>query len=206
VRVLVVFAHPRRASFTGDVLDRVVAGLGAAGHEVEVADLYREDFQPVFRDADYAQFEGRTLGEDILREQARVERNDALVLVFPIWWWSFPAMLKGWFDRVWSNGWAYEFANNPNGSLLAPRPFGLIACAASSREVYERRGYEDMLSRQVEVGTLGFCGVSASRLVIFNDVGWDEDRQVRHLAEAGELGRTFPDWLRTLPGAARPTE
>jgi NAD(P)H dehydrogenase (quinone) len=205
VRVLVVLAHPRRASFTGDVLDRVVEGLGAAGHEVEVADLYREGFQPVFGDADYAQFEGGTLGEDILREQARVERNEGLVLVFPIWWWSFPAMLKGWFDRVWSNGWAYEFANNPNGSLLAPRPFGLIGCAASSREVYERRGYEEMLSRQVEVGTLGFCGVSASRLVIFNDVGWDDDQQARHLAEALELGRTFPEWLRVIPGASRPT-
>ena len=106
---------------------------------------------------------------------------------------------------MWSNGWAYELANNPNGSLLAPRPFGLIACAASSREVYERRGYEEMLSRQVEVGTLGFCGVSASRLVIFNDVGWDDGARERHLAEAAELGRTFPAWLRVVAGASRPT-
>jgi NAD(P)H dehydrogenase (quinone) len=205
VRVLVVFCHPRRSSFTGQVLDRIVAGLQAAGHDAEVADLYAEGFQPVFVERDYAQFEGGTLDPDILREQQRVERSDAVVLVFPIWWWSFPAMLKGWFDRVWSNGWAYEFANNPNGSLLRPRPFGLIACAASSQDVYHRRGYAEMLSRQLEVGLLGFCGVSASQLVILNDVGWDADREREHLAHAEELGRSFPRWLRTLEGASRPT-
>jgi NAD(P)H dehydrogenase (quinone) len=102
MRVLVVFCHPRRASFTGDVLDRVVAGLGEAGHAVDVADLYREGFQPVFGDEDYAQFEGGAMGADVLREQERVERSDGIVLVFPVWWWSFPAMLKGWFDRVWA--------------------------------------------------------------------------------------------------------
>jgi NAD(P)H dehydrogenase (quinone) len=206
MRVLVVFCHPRRASFTGDVLDRVVAGLGEAGHAVDVADLYREGFQPVFGDEDYAHFEGGAMGADVLREQERVERSDGIVLVFPVWWWSFPAMLKGWFDRVWANGWAYEFANNPGGSLLPPRPFGIVACAASSREVYERRGYEAMLSRQIEVGTLGFCGVGSSRLVILNDVGWDDAQQERHLEQAHELGRTWPAWLRVIPGADRPTD
>lgn len=205
MRVLVVYCHPRRASFSGRVLQRVVEGLVASGHEPEVADLYGEGFDPVFAPADYAQFEGGRLAEEILREQARVERNEALLLVFPIWWWSFPAMLKGWFDRVWSNGWAYEFANNPDGSLLAPRPFGLIACAASSADVYRRRGYDEMLTRQVEIGVLGFCGVSASRIVILNDVGWNEAREAVHLAHATELGRTFPGWLRPLADAAHPT-
>jgi NAD(P)H dehydrogenase (quinone) len=205
MRVLVIFCHPRRNSFSGRVLERVLAGLDAGGHGVELADLYREGFQPVFQESDYAQFEGGTMPEEILREQARVERNDALVLIFPVWWWSFPAMLKGWFDRVWSNGWAYEFANNPTGSLLEPRPFGLIACAASSDEVYRRRGYEEALSRQVETGVLGFCGVSASRIAILNDVGWDAEREREHLFTAERLGRTFPDWLRTVPGATNPT-
>jgi hypothetical protein len=48
------------------------------------------------RHADYAQFEHKPMPEDVRREQARVERSDALMLVFPVWWWSFPAMLKGW--------------------------------------------------------------------------------------------------------------
>ena len=205
MRVLVVFCHPRRDSFSGKVLGQVLSGLRSSGHEVEVADLYGEAFQPVFLEGDYVQFEGGRLPDDVLREQARVERNEALLLVFPIWWWSFPAMLKGWFDRVWTNGWAYEFANNPTGSLLQPRPFGLIACAASSDAVYRRRGYDEALSRQVEIGVLGFCGVSESRIVILNDVGWDAVREREHLALAEQLGRSFPRWLRPLPQARNPT-
>jgi NAD(P)H dehydrogenase (quinone) len=205
MRVLVVYCHPRRDSFSGRVLDAVMEGMLAAGHQPEVADLYAEGFDPVFASGDYAQFEGGRLPAEILREQARIERNEALLLIFPIWWWSFPAMLKGWFDRVWSNGWAYVFDNNPDGSLLEPRPFGLIACAASSEDVYRLRGYDEMLTRQVEIGVLGFCGVSASRIVIFNDVGWDHEQEIAHLARAADLGRTFPLWLRPLAEAAHPT-
>ena len=47
---------------------------------------------------------------DVLAEQARIDRADTLVLVYPIYWWSMPALLKGWIDRVFSNGWAFDYS------------------------------------------------------------------------------------------------
>ncbi|WP_163564806.1 NAD(P)H-dependent oxidoreductase, partial [Klebsiella pneumoniae] len=45
---------------------------------------------------------------DVIAEQNRIDRTDALVLVYPVYWWSMPGLLKGWIDRVFTNGWAYE--------------------------------------------------------------------------------------------------
>jgi NAD(P)H dehydrogenase (quinone) len=69
MHVLVVFCHPRRESFTGALLDGFVAGVVEADHEVELADLYREGFDPRFRVEDYAQFRSEPMPEEIVAEQ-----------------------------------------------------------------------------------------------------------------------------------------
>ena len=122
MHLLAVFCHPRRRSFTGALLDSFASGVREAGHEVELADLYSEGFDPSFRVEDYAQFQSELMPREILAEQRRVDRADALAFVFPVWWWSFPAMLKGWIDRVWSEGWAYNFTPERSKGLLRDRP------------------------------------------------------------------------------------
>src|SRR4029079_10948048 len=122
MHVLVVFCHPRRESFTGALLDGLVSGLAEADHEVELADLYREGFDPRFRAEDYAQFKSEPMPEEIVAEQRRLDRADALAFVFPVWWWSFPAMLKGWSRRVWPK----------DGPITSP-PIAPRACYATDR-------------------------------------------------------------------------
>jgi len=162
VRILVVFAHPKRDSFTGRILDSFVAGLEQAGHVAEVADLYSEGFQPLLVPEDYAQWEDRPMPADVLREQARVERSEGIALVFPVWWWSMPAILKGWFDRVFCAGWAYSEEYDPEGSLLPGRKFVLLCPAGSSKGHYSKYGYDEMFLRLFEVGTHSHCGVTES--------------------------------------------
>jgi Putative NADPH-quinone reductase (modulator of drug activity B) len=123
VRALVLYAHPEPTSFTGALKDTAVAALTAAGHTVEVSDLYGEGFDPVGgrddfatvadpgrfhyqSEQDHAHLHGGFSAE-IAREQARFAVADLLVPVFPIWWGGMPAILKGWFDRVLAYGFAY---------------------------------------------------------------------------------------------------
>lgn len=63
-------------------------------------------------DLDLYHGDARALPDEVLREQQRVERADMLVFVFPIYWWSVPALLKGWFDRVLTVNWAYKVAED----------------------------------------------------------------------------------------------
>jgi NAD(P)H dehydrogenase (quinone) len=190
VHVLVVLCHPLRSSFCGEVGERFIEGLDRAGHTHELADLYRERFDPVFSAEDYGQFRGRALEPRLLEEQARVDRADAVALVSPIWWLSLPAMLKGWFDRVWSNGWAYEWEHDPEGSLLAERPFALLLTAAGSRATWDRYGYAAALDATLRVGLLGWCGAGTSTVAILHDTGFTPEAMRRHAEcarAAGEL-------------------
>jgi NAD(P)H dehydrogenase (quinone) len=193
VHVLVVYCHPSRASFCGTVLDRFCDGLTRAGHSHDVADLYEEGFDPVFRSDDYRQFEGKPMADDVLAEQARVDRCEALAVVSPVWWLSLPAMLKGWFDRVWSNGWAYEWAHDPEGSLLAPRPFVFLLTAAGSAATWSRYGYGAALDATLRIGLLGWCGAEESTIAILHDTGFDPAAMEQHASCAGRLGETILD-------------
>ena len=95
MKILVVFCHPRRDSLTGAIADAFVEGASAAGHEIEFADLYGENFDPRLGEADEPDWgdQRKVYSPEVLAEMARVERNDALVFAFPVWWWSTPAML-----------------------------------------------------------------------------------------------------------------
>jgi NAD(P)H dehydrogenase (quinone) len=121
--VLIVHAHPEPASFTAALKDTAVRALSAAGHRVQVSDLYGEEFNPVagrhdfIRAADPARFHyqseqlnaSRTGGfaADLVREQERLMRADLRAFTFPLWWGGLPAIVKGWFNRVCAYGVAY---------------------------------------------------------------------------------------------------
>ena len=113
MKSLVVIAHPLRESLCHALAGRAVAALRARGHEVVVEDLYAGGFAPalnaVERSSYYAgTFDGRAVHDAV----DRLRSAEGLVLLFPTWWFGFPAILKGWFDRVWAPGVAYDHADD----------------------------------------------------------------------------------------------
>lgn len=101
-----VFAHPRQDSLNAVLRDAGVSELREQGWTVDVGDLYREGFDPVLVD------EG---GDDVRVEQQRLLAADLLVLQFPLWWYGMPAILKGWIDRVFERGFAYDVVDPATG-------------------------------------------------------------------------------------------
>jgi NAD(P)H dehydrogenase (quinone) len=121
--VLIVYAHPEPKSLNGSLKDFAVETLQAAGHAVKVSDLYgmkwkavvdAEDFPSrkdpdrliVNRESNHA-FSSKTLTPDVVAEQEKLRWADAVIFQFPLWWFSMPAIMKGWVDRVYSRGFAY---------------------------------------------------------------------------------------------------
>jgi NAD(P)H dehydrogenase (quinone) len=109
MRYLIVFAHPRGDSFSAALRHVVVDTLARAGHQIDLVDLNDSQFDPALSaEARGSYFDvGRNLA-GVEEHVARLKRAEALVLVFPNWWFGFPAILKGWFDRVWLPGVAFE--------------------------------------------------------------------------------------------------
>ena len=111
MKVFVVYCHPSEDSFTRHVRDAFIRGLVDAGHEYVLSDLYAMGFrtdmseQEYLRDANYTT--EPPLAADVLAEQAKVNAADAVAFIYPVFWTEAPAKLVGWFDRVWTYGFAY---------------------------------------------------------------------------------------------------
>jgi NAD(P)H dehydrogenase (quinone) len=199
MHVLTVLCHPTPNSFSHSVATRFVAGAQSAGHTVELADLYAEHFDPILTERDLQQFKGAVMPDDVLVEQARVERCDALCLVFPMWWYGPPAMMKGWFDRVWSAGWAYQWQHDPEGSLLAARPCTMLIPMGASDAQLKRWGYREEIEHLWRYGILGYCGVDPIRIELLTDSAFESGAHSKHLDVAYEAGRAIDN-----DGLARP--
>lgn len=185
MHVLTVIDHPDPASFTHAIAARFTEGVVSAGHSFEVADLHRDGFDPLWSIADG----GDTAPEDVLREQARIENADAICLVFPLFWWGMPAMMKGWVDRVFSWGWAYDQLDDPNLSLLRPRSGLLLVPAGARSDEMEARGYTSALHTQWMEGTFGYFGLSPRRIELLCGSKGSDARRAGLLQRAYDAGR-----------------
>ena len=113
MKCLFVLAHPLENSLCCHLSKETISHMEGKGYKVTVKNLYQENFNPVLTKAERAsyykkQFDASQLKSDI--DQLR--ETDSLILIFPTWWFSFPAILKGWFDRVWAPGYAYNHASD----------------------------------------------------------------------------------------------
>lgn len=167
---LVLFAHPQPDSLTGTTSRLLAQELrGASGDTSEVGDLAAEGFDPRFSAADLAVMRGRgPIPDDVRREQERVERADAVVLVYPVYWWGMPGLLKGWIDRVVTNGWAYG-DGMPSENALGRRDIHLLALAGVDVGTYQRHGYTESMRVGIEHGIFEYCGTAvASSHFLYN--------------------------------------
>lgn len=133
-RVLLVFCHPEHRSLNGALRGQALATCAANGWSVEESDLYRMGWKAAVELADFPSEDAAqpfrpgaasrratadgTLTQDVVMEQQKILRADAIVFQFPLWWFGPPALLKGWFDRVFSNGFAYGLADPATGRSL----------------------------------------------------------------------------------------
>jgi len=113
MKCLVVVAHPLSDNLCHAMARSAVAVLTTAGHEVQIEDLYQSGFLPALTISERQSYYNPPFESVAVQSQIdRLLSAEALVLVFPTWWFGFPAILKGWFDRVWAPGVAYDHATD----------------------------------------------------------------------------------------------
>lgn len=158
VNVLIVFAHPEPKSFNGALRDVAIDTLRAADHQVEISDLYAMSFKAVAdaddfvvrADSDYlridreqtAAHESGTTSADIRTEQDKVERADLIILQFPLWWFGPPAILKGWFDRVFTRGFGYRAGCKYDTGLMRGKLAMVSVTTGTSADTYAPDGID----------------------------------------------------------------
>ena len=196
MHVYVLFAHPSHHSFTKEVLDAFKRGLQDAGHTFEIGDLYEMGFES---DMDFVQY-NREMGsdpdapvpEDVQAEQARISKADALASIYPVWWSDGPAKLKGWFDRVWTYGYAYFLEEGDRKSKICIEKALVLCAAGHTVEHLEETGIAESMRRVMLNDRLLGVGVKGAEMEILGGmVDADDAVCKRNLERAYQLGKEF---------------
>lgn len=160
MKCLVVLAHPISDSLCHALAHSVIQALTAAGHEVQVEDLYHDEFPPSLAVRERRSYYQPSYDSSAVQSQVeRLLSAEALVLVFPTWWFGFPAILKGWFDRVWAPGIAYDHATDlgPIKPRLHKLQRALVVTSLGSPWWVDRLLLRQPVKRVLKTALLGTC-------------------------------------------------
>ncbi|MFE5617376.1 NAD(P)H-dependent oxidoreductase [Streptomyces sp. NPDC056470] len=193
--VHVVYTHPAEQCFTREVLDAFLGGLDDAGHTHTVSDLYAMEFRPELTSAEYERESGRRpdapVPDEVAAEQAALAAARAWVFVYPVWWADCPARLKGWFDRVWTVG----FARKPVGPPTVADKALVLCTAGYDIAELDASGCHEAMRTVMLTDRIG-ARARASEFVVLGGsatAGAGEWPALRaaHLARAAELARSL---------------
>ncbi|MDR2482356.1 MAG: NAD(P)H-dependent oxidoreductase [Treponema sp.] len=205
--VFIVYAHPSEDSFTRHVRDEFIRGLESAGRRWILSDLYKMRFRTDMDESEYRREafyrQDLPVPEDVLEEQRKINLSDGIAFIYPVFWSDAPAKLAGWFDRVWTYGFAYGIPENPAGNSITAEGTmkrlekGLVICSAGNTAAYfretglgpamEKVMLEDRLSNRVRHREMLILD-AVSRENPQREARWDT-----HLQRVFEAGKAFFD-------------
>lgn len=202
MNVLVVLAHPEARSFNGALRDAALEALAGAGHPVRQSDLYAMRFEAVCGPRDFREVpagpafnvqaaqraavaEG-TQAPDIAAEQEKLRWADIVIIIFPLWWFGMPAILKGWIDRVFALDEAYGGGRWFDRGVYRGKR-ALVCLTTGGRPDRFRPdglfGSLDVILHPLRVGVLNFCGFDTLEpFVAWAAAGVDEQVRAGYLA------------------------
>jgi len=194
MKILIVYAHPNPQSFNHAILESFTKGLAEAGHTYEVVDLYAIKFNPCLSGEDIGMFMQGKVPDDVRDQQEKVSQANGLVFIHPVWWIGLPAMLKGWFDRVFSMGFAYGYDEKTGDfqGLLKNQKALIINTAAANEEEAKTMGWADVPKKIEGDFMLKFTGIgNVQHVLFFNVIKTDDATRKKYLEKARDLGKTF---------------
>ena len=194
MKAFIVYCHPSEDSFTRNMREAFIKGIMDSGNEYIISDLYKMNFKTdmtedeYLRDAYYK--DTPDVAPDVLAEQEKINSADAIVFMYPVFWSDAPAKLVGWFDRVWSYGFAY--GENKTMKMLDK---GLIMCSAGNpKERLEEFGLLESM-KKVMLGDRLFNRVKDAEFFVFDGTSREKESReedwYKNLNTAYEKGKNL---------------
>ena len=155
-KIFLVYGHYNEKSFNSAIRDTFIETAKTKGHQVDLVDLYKEKFNPVFA--------GEKPDEVVIDHQNRIEKSDIIVLVAPIWNFRMPAIVEGWIDKVLAPPWAFTFKKlignygYPLGNLKNKK--AIIFCTYGSPRLAITTFFLNLPIRRLKRGVFHICGIT----------------------------------------------
>ena len=182
---LIIFAHPNPASFGSALCSELIKISEGKGNKVQLRNLYETGFSPVLSAADLTSLENGIVPADVKPEHAYIAAADHITFIYPVWWGGMPAIMKGYIDRVFSYGFAYEYDDTGVKGLLAGKRGSMICTSGASNEEYEKAGMHAAMRLVAEEVICAFCGMTFTKCLFLGNI-------------AGVSRETREGWLNEL--------
>jgi NAD(P)H dehydrogenase (quinone) len=189
MKTLIIIAHPSKNSFNASILYEVEMHLTNKGHEVKVCDLYTLKFNPVLEEDNHTNFSQNKITEEIMEEQKKILWAENLVFIYPTWWCGMPAILKGYFDRVFTNGFAfrYEHLKGAEG-LLKGKKCVVFQTTSQTEDYMKPNQLISSMETSMDVGILDYCGINVITHKFFYSVpNVDKEAREKMLKEVKSI-------------------
>lgn len=177
-KVLIVYAHPNPKSLNHAILETVQQSVKEKGSEMRLHDLYAMNFNPVLAGNELAN--RGAVAPDVANIQADITWADTLIFIYPIWWMDRPAILKGWFDRCFTNGFAFSTKGGWKGLLVDRKAIVLQTAGGSYSEL---KVFEPAIHSSIKEGSLGFAGITDVTIKTFYSVVSETDENRKKMLE-----------------------
>jgi NAD(P)H dehydrogenase (quinone) len=157
--MLIIYAHPNKNGYCGYILKKVQSELENKKIEYKLLDLYELHYDPILKPEEHYTSGHKKIFEDTARYQKDLIENDKFIVIFPTWWNGAPAILKGFFDRTLTSGFAYRYVNSIPRGLLKGK--AAVFTTTGGAEIIERTILGARGLKVVVNDTLKFCGIKA---------------------------------------------
>ncbi|WP_047685783.1 NAD(P)H-dependent oxidoreductase [Xenorhabdus indica] len=165
---MIIYAHPNPKSFNFAIKEKIISEIVKKGEEYSFISLYDEKFNPILDSPDFEALHRGEILADVAKSQAMVKEADHLIFIYPIWWFGQPAILKGWIDRVFSNGFAYYEDERTFIPYLTGKSATVYVTLGTEKHVLEQNGMDvDQFMGSMTLGTLGLVGIDPVNVVPF---------------------------------------
>lgn len=202
MNILIVHAHPEPRSFNSALKDCALNTFTGQGHSVQVSDLYAMGFKAIadrndftaLADPGYLKYQAEELNaynhqlftEDLKAEMQKLEWADLVIFNFPLWWFSLPAILKGWVDRVFAMGFAYGGGKGVYDTGVFKGKRGMLCITTGGPEVAYgptgRNGDPEKILFHINHGMLYFVGMDVlPPFMIYSPVRLTEEQRKKEL-------------------------
>ena len=189
MKITAVVASHYQESYVHQLFKSFLKGASGVCSDIVSYDLYALAFNPVMHGDDFNQFLGGSISQEILNYQSRLDETDVLALFYPVWWNDMPAILKGWVDRVFSKGFAYQIDAQGDRGLLRIQRVILVCTLGNSGESQAQKALESAMRLKEKEGVFGYCGIEQVDHVFLHDVYSSAEKRNAYLNDILILGR-----------------
>ncbi len=178
MKVMIIYAHPYEKSFNNAILEKIQKGLKENNNEIDILDLNEDNFNPVLDKESLAVYsKGESKDPKVKQYQDRIKNAEYLFFVFPIWWTTMPAILKGFIDKVFLPLFAFK------KEKIFPKPYlkhfkgAAVFTTMSSPKFYYSCFLKSPIKRTLIKGTLKFCGIKKVKWFSFASIDNSTDKK-----------------------------